>query len=130
MSQKFNKTESFKALNEEWKQKLKDSGFEDAESDSGNLIRTSSEFTKKKFLKNYEAKKEYYYMATHFLNDYRFDTKIDKVVWTYHVEGLGKREISQLLKSLKLADIGPTSVYNILKTLKRAMYITYKGYST
>lgn len=130
MPPKFHKTKEFLELNKKWQEKLKKSGFEDIEDGKEELLVSSAIFKKKKFLKTYKIKEEYYYMATHFLNEYRFDSNIDRVVWTYHVEAISARDISKLLKKLKLGNIEKSSVSTIIVKLRRAMYLECKGYTT
>lgn len=110
----------FKKVKALWYKKLRDSGFEDAESDEFNLKVWSLKFTTPKTVRDWQAKTEYYYMANHFLNNYKFEAPLDKVIWEYHTNGISVREIAKLLKKVKIkAD--RNSVWLIVKKLKSAM---------
>lgn len=130
MSQKFNKTKEFKALNDKWQKKLKKSGFEDIEDEKGNIDRGSWDFRTKKVLYSYQTKVEYYYKATQFLNDYNFETPLDRAVWTYHVEGIGRREIAKLLQKLKMSTLEHASIGFIIVRLNKEMVEFYNNRTT
>lgn len=121
MSQKFHKTKTFLELDKEWKKKLKDSGFNDIEDESENIDRGSWDFRTTKVMNSFNTKSEYYYRATQFLNDYNFDTALDKTVWMYHAEAIGVRDISKLLIKLKICKLRHVSIFNIVTRLNREM---------
>lgn len=116
----------FQRLNEEWQQKLKDTGFKDIENKNYDLMsfhgtlfnghkrtQDSTEYM--------ESKLQYFQMASSLLNDYRFKTKLDKTVWTYHAEGKKNTEIFKLLgEKLKL-----TKINGIVLALKEKMKKKY-----
>ncbi len=125
------KKTDFKALKAKWDKKLADSGFEDIETANGDLKRHTAYGSRGLGYHGqigWDAKVSYYTMAEHFLNDYRFDTNMDKVIWEYHANGISVREIAQLLQDLKLVDtISRGTVHNILKKLTKSMYAMYVG---
>lgn len=131
MSQKFYKTNEFKQLDAEWKKKLKDSGFEDLEDDQENIDRGSWDFRRPKAIRAHQTKTEYYYMATQFLNDYNFDTELEKIIWTYHTEGIGVRNISKILNAAKISTLKKQAIHNIIMHLNRNMRELYSnGYNS
>ncbi len=125
MAQKFNKTKEFKQLESEWRNKLKDSGFEDIEDADGNIARGSWDYRTKKVINSYKTKVDYYYMATQFLNDYNFETPLDKAVWAYHIEGIGVRDIAKLLQDLKMTTLKRMSISYTIIRLRKQMHDFY-----
>lgn len=85
-----------------WYDKLKASGFEDIETPEGFLKQNSaSKFLSKKAIRSEgRSKEEYYYMATKFLHDYKFENEMEKVIWEYHANGISYRDISKLMKEV------------------------------
>jgi hypothetical protein len=92
-------SKAFKELQSKWYGKLKKSGFDDIEQDEEHLKIWHSHFFLSRYdATKYEAKEEYYRMAGHFLNDYKFKTKVEKLIWQYHCDGISLREITDRLK--------------------------------
>ena len=126
MSQPFYKDKKFIKLNDEWRKKLKKSGFQDIEDEDENIDRGSWDFRMKRVQRIYRTKSEYYYMATQFLNDYKFESVLEKTIWTYHAEGVSVRDIVKLLNELKLSKYKHwSSVHIILQKLEAKMYEMY-----
>lgn len=123
---KFYDSAEFKQLNKEWKDKLEKSGFKDVEREDGCLKTHASNFRSKEFLKNYQSKAEYYYMAAQFLNEYKFESVIEKTIWEKHSEGIGVRVIAKEFKA-KGTKISYPSVWLIVDRLKKTMYAMYKA---
>lgn len=92
----------FNKLKQVWYKKLKKSGFEDIELNEKYLKNPSSKFLRKRSLDTFQNRENYYYMATCFLNDYKFKTRLDKIVWEYHANGISVRNIVMLLKTVKI----------------------------
>ncbi len=124
MSRSNSKTK-FKALQKVWYDKLAKSGFEDIERDEENLkfplINKFSESEKETYLEHWKAQRDYYYMATHFLNSYKFETKLEEIIWAYHAEGISVRDIAKLLNRVKKEKTNRTSVWQIIKKLEKTM---------
>jgi hypothetical protein len=110
----------YKKLRAKWYAKLKKSGFEDIESDDDNLKDWSSKFEREKSLTSWKAKESYYYMATSFLNSYRFVTELEKAIWEYHSNGLSHATIANLLKKTKIKT-NRTTVGLVIKRLRQIM---------
>lgn len=92
-------TPEYKKQRKIWYKKLADSGFEDAEQDEEYLHQFSRVDTR--YCGPVEAKIEYYRLATHFLNDYKFSSRFEYTVWMYHSEGLSARNIAKTLNRIK-----------------------------
>ena len=115
-----------------WYKKLKDEGFEDIEQDEDTLKSWSStHFNKKGFSPEYRMSKiEYYQMATNFLNDYTFESNLDKIIWEYHAEAISTRDIAKLLTAAKIKKkMSHWPVFCVIKRLEEAMKRMYlSGY--
>lgn len=95
---KFFQTSEFKSLNDEWKQKLKDSGFADIERDEDSLPDWSTAFARHP--EYGRSKEEYYRLAGQFLHEYRFrgpEGQWMKRIWELHANGTSIREIVDIL---------------------------------
>lgn len=115
----------FKKLKAKWYKKLKKEGFTDIEDEYGNLNTYSSHFSEKVVVQRFKDREPYYYMATNFLNDYKFANRIEKIVWEYHTEGIGIRDIATLLKKARVATIKRDSIWKIITRLSAAMKAMY-----
>lgn len=107
------KPKTYEQLKSEWYAKLKKKGFNDIEDNQGRL----KEYHSHKFLKNAshhsleeykmmssasikhisnayrESKEQYYYMAEHFFNSHKFESKLDAAVWELHSQGFTNNTI-------------------------------------
>jgi len=119
------KTE-FDLLKDEWYQKLKDDGFDDVEQDENKLKKWSSgsnRFHGEPL--NWEAKATYYQMASSFLEEYKFATKREQIIWEYHANGLSTREIAKTLNKLRTQKTRHDIIANVINKLKVKMYCMY-----
>lgn len=114
-----------------WYKKLKDEGFDDIEQDEDNLKSWSAKFVREGSpLELIESKTAYYQMATNFLNDYDFETELEKIIWTYHSEAISYRNIAKLLKESKVIETNRTTIWQIVKRLGESMKKMYlSGYA-
>ena len=114
-----------------WYKKLEKEGFVDIETDENNLKSWSAKFASKRSQDLWQAKEAYYYMATNFLNDYKFESSFEKIVWEYHTNAISIRDIVKLLrKKTKVTPINRTfiwSIVNRLETTMKKMYLS--GYT-
>lgn len=129
MNKKHNKT-PFQKLQEHWYKKLKESGFEDIESSDGRLKEYSSTLKgnpNKVFTQNggWEAKEEYYRMASHFLLEHKFKTNLEQVIWEYHTNGIGVRDIATILDKTGIIKTNRTTVSQLIKKLRQIMFGMY-----
>ena len=108
-----------------WYEKLAAVGFEDAESDDHNLKVWSSQFARKKSVVSWEAKAAYYYMANNFLNEYEFETDLERIIWEYHANAISVRDITKLLKGVKINTNRMTVWRTVhhLETIMKEMYL-------
>lgn len=122
-----NKKTKFEQLKAKWYKKLEKSGFEDIESDENNLKVWSSIFARKNSPEVWQARAEYYQMATNFLEDYKFSNDVEKIVWEYHSNGISMRDISKLLKKarVKSIPINRQDIGVLIRKLKNSMYSMY-----
>lgn len=124
------KKAEFEKLKKKWYSKLKESGFEDIEQDEDRLKVWSSDFRLDKSTKLAESKEAYYYMAGNFLNDYKFENQVDKIIWEKHAEAMSVRDIAVLLKETGVKKISYFTVWQVvnrLEVIMKKMYITNKS---
>lgn len=111
-----------------WYKKLEKEGFQDIETDEHNLKSWSAKFASRKSQELWQAKEAYYYMATNFLNEYAFDSALEKTIWEYHTEAISIRDIVKLLrKKTKVMIINRSSIWttiNRLETTMKKMYLS------
>lgn len=112
------------SLQQKWTEKLNKSGFKDIERDDDSLKIWSSWFRHMYSVEEFQAKQAYYQMASSFLNEYPFENKIQATIWDYHTNGIGVREIANLLKSVRVKT-NRTTVWQIIKRLQARMYDMY-----
>jgi hypothetical protein len=109
-------TSKYKKLQKKWYDKLKKEGFEDIEQDEDHLKQWDSQlfitrhtnFTSKSGKKEahfdatwFKSQEEYYQLAGAFLHEHEFDSKVDKVIWELHSEGMPNTEIYKELVKRK-----------------------------
>lgn len=112
----------YQKLKKLWYKKLAKSGFRDVEQDEDNLKLWSSRFARVPVLL---GRQDYYIMATNFLTDYEFQSKIDEAIWAYHTEGISYRNIAKLLKKARVRKTGIVKICNKVQALQKAMYEMY-----
>lgn len=83
----------FKALQNKWYSKLKDSGFNDIERD-GDQLKTDPMQNVTTFYNQdcFEAKQTYYRMVGEFLHNYKFEDIKERLIWELHSEGVSIRD--------------------------------------
>ncbi len=117
----------YEKLRAVWYKKLEKEGFSDIESDEYNLKVWSAKFAKVS-PEVYQAKEAYTHMATSFLNDYKFENPLERLIWEYHTEAISIRDIVKLLrKKTKVMTINRSSIWaivNRLETSMKKMYLT------
>jgi hypothetical protein len=120
MSQR-KKTE-YERVRDVWYKKLEDQGFDDIEYRDGSLRHAKgarSVTWERDDLK--QLVQDYYCMAYHFLNDYQFDTELDKIIWEYHTNGISVRNIAKLLNEAKVCQTDRNHVWKTIKKLEVIM---------
>lgn len=119
------KKQDYQKLKEVWYKKLERSGFVDAERDEYTLKQYSSRFNQAEVVRNWHSKTEYYSMAGQFLNTHKFASRLEKVIWEYHANGVSVRDIAKLLKHVKVIKPNKDNVHKILARLIREMKSMY-----
>lgn len=116
--------QKFKALQDKWYAKAKASGYEDIEYPNGSIRNAG--------IRNYavepvhrEAVESYYRMATHFLNEHKFESEFDKIVWEYHSNGLSNRNISKVLSTTIAKKPSREIIRKVVKKLSTVMKQKY-----
>lgn len=117
--------DNFTALQAEWYKKLADSGYEDIEYKDGSIRSCSPRSTRAKDPSLRQATQEYYYMSYHFLNEYKFETELEKVIWEYHTEGISVRSICKLLSDTEVAKMSRWAVWDTIRRLETEMKRRY-----
>lgn len=120
MKQRKPKTE-YEKLRDKWYTKLKKDGFEDIEQDPDTLKGYSSIFAYKHTHEEIVEKQRYNDMANAFLEQYKFDSTRDRVVWEYHTNGISARDITLLLKKVKIKT-NKTTINQVINRLKVKMF--------
>lgn len=126
---KFNETDEFKRLNKEWSKKLKKSGFKDAEDSFGNLNKWSGQALLERTERDgvsVTARVEYFRLATHFLLEHKFESRLDKRAWELHADGVSIRDIVKRLKRY-YPGLYRDKVHILITKLKTIMVDKYKA---
>ena len=110
-----------KKLQQKWYAKLKKDGFKDIEHDEHTLTEYSSVYFKKHTHDEIVEKQRYHDMSTAFLEQYKFENNVDRIVWEYHTNGISVRDITQLLKKIKVKT-NRNSVAQLIRKLKVKMF--------
>ena len=118
------KTE-YENLRDEWYKKLEDSGFVDAEQTDGNLKSWSSRFSHDIVQQLKEENEPYYYMCGQFLNEYRFESRFEQIIWEYHSNAISPRDIAKIFKQVKVYKTNRQTIWLIIKRLEKAMKNMY-----
>jgi hypothetical protein len=131
MSQPSNKKpESYASVRKKWYAKLKKTGFKDIEKNDYTLKEYSSIFAKDKAVRSWDAKTAYYYMATQFLNTYKFSSELDRIIWEYHTNAISIRNITKILNKTKVLRTNRDAIWQILRQLviemKKLYLVGYK----
>lgn len=116
------KTE-FNKLKSEWYKRLAESGFEDIEQDEIYLKRGTSLIDRRRV--TWESQAEYYQMATYFLNEYKFESNLERAMWEYHMNAISVRDIAQTLGEVLKKYIPRMNVWRVINRLERAMFKKY-----
>jgi hypothetical protein len=122
-------TPEFLALKEKWDRILKDDGFVDIEALDGGVekapLHKRSGFNSAS-ASWHKSKADYFIYATYFLNEYAFETELERTVWEYHTNGISARNIAKLLKDvgMKTSRMTVWRTINYLRTRMKAKYLS------
>jgi len=121
-------SKEFDELQKIWYDKLEKSGFVDVEKKETNLrtYRYKGGDRHGQQSKAWqESKIEYYDLATKFLNEYEFETRLQQIIWEYHTKAISVRDIANLLRDVKVADLQKTAVWEVIRELRQIMKDMY-----
>lgn len=118
------KNKSYEELRDEWYAKLKDGGFQDIEDKQGRILEWSSRFAAKHDQVDMDAKLAYAQMADRFLDEYKFDTELEKTIWAYHANAISVRDIAVMLQKVGI-NYHKDKVHGVVKKLKKSMFSMY-----
>lgn len=100
-------TDSFKALQTAWYQRLEKEGFVDAEEiiDGDPELKQNAEHAylckdADMTLQQYLNREEYFHRLSHHVSVEDFDTEIDRLILSLYAEGTSKRRIAGILRKL------------------------------
>ena len=114
-------------LKEIWAKKLKDSGFEDIETPLGGLKRYDKDyFFHPDMVERAGFSRHYYDLARAFLNDYKFDSTLDKTIWEQHSEGKSVRYIAKLLQNDPATHLHRIKIWQTISRLAKEMKALYR----
>lgn len=125
-----------KSLQREWDERLRASGFDDAEQSDGHLKIWHSQFFSVRYfrynmtwpeslVKNnansivFQAKHDYYLCAERLLTTYNFESDLAKKVWELHQDGVAMHNIVKTLRNKGLGKIYADKVFNIITTIAK-----------
>lgn len=117
---------AFKALQDKWYKKAKDSGFNDIEYNDGSLQSGIPDtINKRRDNPEYaESVSAYWRVCDSFLLDNTFKTETERIIWEYYTKGLTVRETAKLLDQVGIS-VSKSTVYNVLKRLETKMKAQY-----
>ncbi len=107
----------FRELQDEWYEKLRETGFEDAEK-SGNLRQSAAHNHWTVSALDKQQREEYYrvvYDAVH-NNKNEFQSWSDRVIMHLHSEGKTNSEIAQIMRSSKLSPVNRETIRKVIRT--------------
>lgn len=108
---------------------MKKAGFEDIERNETDLktsfISQAAAHHRRDSAVVWEAKAEYYRMAEHFLNEHKFESELDRVIWEYHTNAMSARNIAITLQQAGVAKLTKTPVHAIIQRLANQMRKRY-----
>lgn len=99
----FWKTQSFKALQKEWYQRLKDDGFQDAEEvvDGKSVLKQiASHVYRNHGLFEIENKEAYYQFISQKVQETVFAKSVDRIIMSRHAEGRLRKHIVEELEEI------------------------------
>jgi hypothetical protein len=126
--------QDYKKLKKVWYKKLAQSGFIDIERNEDDLKVNDWYFSRTakyggSSIEWSQSKADYYYMATQFLNNYKFETNLERIIWEYHSNAVSHRDITDILNKAKVTKTNRTYVGRIIKALATEMKLMYiNGY--
>lgn len=127
MIKKLSKKEELAKLTKVWYAKLAKEGFKDIEPHENTLTAWHSKIINTYTSTEAEAKQIYYNMANHFLNDYQFESILEKVIWEYWAAGVSVRDIAEQLTRVEIKHMRKSSVWKIVRKIEKLMFKHYNA---
>lgn len=115
-----NKT--YQQLRDIWYKKLAKT-FDDIEDKDGNL-KSFTYSQVKSHIHLWESNAHYYELASALLNEHEFESNRERIIWEYHSNGLSTRDITRLLKKVKIQ----TNRQTVWETISNLQQIMKKRY--
>lgn len=116
-------SKAFERLQAAWYQKAAKSGFKDIEDTTNGMLKTwDSAYFYIRHKKNplgFETKHQYFYKATQWAQQYKFDYVVERKIWLLHLAGLQNKQIEKKLGKSK------TFVLSVLKKLRAAFLLEH-----
>lgn len=119
------KPSDFQKLKAKWYKKLEKSGFFDIEQDEQHLKSYSSQFQRERSVLSWEAKEAYYHMCDLMLNEYKFASRLERIIWEYHSNAISFRDIATILNKTRVVTITKDTVYRVVKRIEHRMKLKY-----
>lgn len=126
---KFYQSARFREINREWQKKLKESGFSDIEytfpnGDTSGLTKPAIGVCgPQPSLQKYNARIEYYTMASKFLHDFKFSTRLDFKIWELHSDGFSYRKIVKTCNAHTIYGVIDVNyIFAFMKEIKPKFY--------
>lgn len=94
------KAKSYSQERKVWYKKLKETGFNDLENSQGFLKAYASSNFSQTSPHAHESRREYYYLCQQFLNEFKFDSELQKAIWEYHTNGISYRDIAKTVRKV------------------------------
>lgn len=91
-------SKAIKQLTAKWYRKLANAGFDDIEDAKGRLKEWHSlRFNDRRIKQQYVEKQRYYELARQMLHTFPFTSRRNKLLWSYHCDGMGIEQIAKKL---------------------------------
>jgi hypothetical protein len=118
------KKSEFNKLKALWYKKLERSGFKDIEQDEVYFKNSNVSVIDQRRV-TWQSQAEYYQMATDFLNVHPFKSRVERIIWEYHANGISTRDIADILNKVRKNKILRMTVWRIVKRLEIIMKKMY-----
>lgn len=109
-----------KTLQDEWYARLKAEGFNDIEDTNSprQMLKSwhSTLFIHRFDKERFNARQQYFEMATHFLHSFKFASALERHIWELHADGKSLREIAKTT-----TQVSKDGALKMIKKLQRAM---------
>ncbi len=120
-------SKEFKKLQKTWYKKLKDTGFNDLETESGlSKQNVGTYFYNVYHPDRFEFQAEYYRRVGYFLHTHKFKNTFERRIWELYAEGVTIRETVRILTDAKIRTY-KREVHEIRQALTKLMLEAIKA---